>query len=440
MDDQVEKLKELGNGFMRYSQPDFSKAIAAYTEALAINESCHTVLANRSLAFFQLQKYDEALEDAEKAIKVIPNWPKGYVRKCAALNALKRNKEAQQTAQQGFLLMHSTSFCQEFVNQWLKACEEIYSDDNVAKLLPSDATELYQVMLTTSKEKGVRAMPIQGIRAISDVYCNIMFYCTASIFSPKFVPSDDAIKQYFIQIVGEFKRIMSLFGHGFDDSIMTWAELVGEPVDDYQSLMQKKVDAFKATKSFLAFLNTNLHVALFDIARPILVLIIMIMSTQMCTLNDANTGRYSIRHMMFMCLPLFESIVLAGTNSGSHYVNMLIGVVNTYNDMPTSLTRDEYSELEIYFEKLKSLIPRFAFEHQSSYEELQGHYYDVIGRAKTAMRSVDMEKTVSLTTQPSYSFDQAEQELERILRKPKELWTISDAENLMDISGKYSDV
>ena len=76
--------------------------------ALVLREPNNTVLfefsaptdyflyGNRSLSFYQLGKYDQALADAIRASEVKPDWAKAYFRKGAALQGLGRHEEAFQ--------------------------------------------------------------------------------------------------------------------------------------------------------------------------------------------------------------------------------------------------------------------------------------------------------------------------------------------------------
>ena len=121
--DSADLLKELGNICMKAQPPDYSKAILLYTEALAVDENNHLVLGNRSLANYKLGKFEDALTDAERAVCIAPKWAidkrlcnlvsiiyewtKGYLRKCAALDSLKRYEEVFEVAQNRFQLMHS---------------------------------------------------------------------------------------------------------------------------------------------------------------------------------------------------------------------------------------------------------------------------------------------------------------------------------------------
>ena len=88
----------------------------AYTEALSHDPTHHAVLSNRSLAYYKLGQYENALLDAEKAVSASPSWAKGYLRTCAALNMLQKHTDAQAVAEMGFRLMHSTALCRDFVS------------------------------------------------------------------------------------------------------------------------------------------------------------------------------------------------------------------------------------------------------------------------------------------------------------------------------------
>lgn len=50
--------------------------------------------SNRSAAYAKANKYDLALQDAEKTVQLKPDWGKGYSRKGAALAYLGRVEEA----------------------------------------------------------------------------------------------------------------------------------------------------------------------------------------------------------------------------------------------------------------------------------------------------------------------------------------------------------
>ncbi len=79
-------FKDQGNA--AFKNKDFASAVSLYTQALAETPSEHTILGNRAAAYHNMQKYQEALADAEKCIEVKPDWSKGFQRKAMAQQAL----------------------------------------------------------------------------------------------------------------------------------------------------------------------------------------------------------------------------------------------------------------------------------------------------------------------------------------------------------------
>lgn len=50
---------------------------------------CCRFFGNRSYCYYCLEQYPQALTDAERAIQLAPNWPKGYFRQGSALMGMK---------------------------------------------------------------------------------------------------------------------------------------------------------------------------------------------------------------------------------------------------------------------------------------------------------------------------------------------------------------
>ncbi len=55
---------------------DFDGALQCYTDAIAIDPENHVLFSNRCAAYMKEEKYDEALQDAEKTIKIKSDWVK----------------------------------------------------------------------------------------------------------------------------------------------------------------------------------------------------------------------------------------------------------------------------------------------------------------------------------------------------------------------------
>ena len=47
-------------------------------QGIAVDPKNHVLYSNRSAAYLKKDDYDKALEDAERAIEVKPDWPKVF--------------------------------------------------------------------------------------------------------------------------------------------------------------------------------------------------------------------------------------------------------------------------------------------------------------------------------------------------------------------------
>ncbi|CAF1422154.1 unnamed protein product [Rotaria magnacalcarata] len=99
MTSQVEELKAKANAAFSSGKND--EAISLYSQAIALDDKNHVLYSNRSAAYAKSNKYEEALQDAEKCISVKPDFVKGYSRKGAALSFLKRFDEAITVYEEG---------------------------------------------------------------------------------------------------------------------------------------------------------------------------------------------------------------------------------------------------------------------------------------------------------------------------------------------------
>lgn len=97
--DQSIKLKAKSfaiKGNEMAKQGEFQKAIEKFTEAIKFDYTDHRLYGNRSYCYDKINLFQDALDDAEKAIYLEPLWPKGYFRKGRALSGLKMYKEAEE--------------------------------------------------------------------------------------------------------------------------------------------------------------------------------------------------------------------------------------------------------------------------------------------------------------------------------------------------------
>ncbi|KAF7594379.1 Hsp90 cochaperone [Aspergillus hancockii] len=82
----ADALKAEGN--KAFSAKDYPTAIEKFTQAIAIEPENHILYSNRSAVYSAQAAYEQALEDANKATEIKPDWSKGWQRKGAAYRGL----------------------------------------------------------------------------------------------------------------------------------------------------------------------------------------------------------------------------------------------------------------------------------------------------------------------------------------------------------------
>jgi len=75
----MEELKNKGNS--EFKQNNLLRAIDYYNEALKFNEKKEILFSNISTAYLKLENYEEALNYAQKAIDLEPNYVKVNIQK-----------------------------------------------------------------------------------------------------------------------------------------------------------------------------------------------------------------------------------------------------------------------------------------------------------------------------------------------------------------------
>ena len=86
------EAKRKGNA--AFAAGEYSKAVKQFTMAIRMDKTNHVLFSNRSAAHAGLGKYEDALADAERCVRMMPKWGKGYGRKGAALIGLGQGGEA----------------------------------------------------------------------------------------------------------------------------------------------------------------------------------------------------------------------------------------------------------------------------------------------------------------------------------------------------------
>jgi len=91
--------KKKGNGF--YKAKAWDEAIAAYTEAIELDNTNHTFFSNRSACYAGKSDFENSLKDAKKVIEINPKFAKGYTRAGLALLKLEKFEESIEIYKQG---------------------------------------------------------------------------------------------------------------------------------------------------------------------------------------------------------------------------------------------------------------------------------------------------------------------------------------------------
>ena len=104
--------RERLEGNQRFGRGDWPGASACYeraAEAAGAAAIAHLAHANRSLCLLKMGRHSDALQAAEQAVAHKPEWPKGWARKAASLEALGRAADALLAAQRALTLEQSNA-------------------------------------------------------------------------------------------------------------------------------------------------------------------------------------------------------------------------------------------------------------------------------------------------------------------------------------------
>ena len=451
---RVEELKSKGNGYITSKPPQYKKAVEAYSEALSLDPTHHAVLSNRSLAYYKLGQYKNALLDAESAVSACPSWAKGYLRKCAALNMLQKHTDAQTVAEMGFRLMHSTALCRDFVFQWLKACEALYAIEKLPSLLPPGAAELCEIMIShwmrfrseTSADQSATFLP-SGLVIISKQYWEIFFHCLASRTSPSLALTHELMSMHLTSVADEFTRILGLFGHGMGPSLKDWVSSITNPAKTSMEL--------KSQPQIITYLKADLHETLYPLACSLFALAITVVCTRVYMLNLANTGFDSISAMLQACLVLFDNSILGIKEYVSIHLKVLTGLVDSYNRRYAPVNDKDCADIIKHCKKIESLLPTYAKSCSWEYKQMVGGYEKIVATAKglvlarqtgTAIpfqglsdhpQQMSLESALrDVEKHPDQVRNFATKQFQDVLSKPRTMVSLQDGEVLIQLTGK----
>ncbi|EDW03991.1 stress-induced-phosphoprotein 1 [Drosophila grimshawi] len=144
--DKVNELKEKGNTALNAEK--FDEAIAAYTEAIALDANNYVLFSNRSAAYAKAGKYREAYDDAEQTIALNPTWPKGYSRKGVAAAGLRDYMKAFAAYNDGlkhdpqsYMLLQGRQDITKSMFSYMQSQGEISMDVDLQPIFDTKSTE-----------------------------------------------------------------------------------------------------------------------------------------------------------------------------------------------------------------------------------------------------------------------------------------------------------
>jgi len=181
------EAKDKGNKF--FGNKQYDQAIEWYSKAIKLDPNDSAFYSNRCAAYMGMNKFEEALADAEQCVVLQPKWVKGYYRKGSALVSLGRHDEAVRAFRKGLECEPSNDDLRERLAEAER--EAKYSvkrfDDEGKPLSPAQiAKEEGNVMFRESKyekaiEKYSRAIQLAATEEEKAIYYSNRATCHAQL-------------------------------------------------------------------------------------------------------------------------------------------------------------------------------------------------------------------------------------------------------------------
>lgn len=132
----AEELKTQGN--KAFSAGNYADALNFFTKAIQLDGQNHVLFSNRSGCYVALHQYGDALSDADKCIRIKPDWVKGFVRRGAALHGMRRYPEAVEAYNAGIALDATNSACLQGIKD-VQMAESAEARNPIAKIFTPEA-------------------------------------------------------------------------------------------------------------------------------------------------------------------------------------------------------------------------------------------------------------------------------------------------------------
>lgn len=399
-------LKSKGNEY--FKQGHFELALEFYSKALEVLPSNHIALSNRSLTFYKLEKYNLALEDAEKCILANKSWAKGHLRKTAALNSLGKYKEAKESCIAGFILQDQ-SLCTIFVGEWLKA-----------------SRSLVNPRFDCLKQPPWSDVVPESSDLFCDDYCDVLLTVVYQRLSDAESMSHDTMSKCVLGSVSIAEHVLTEFRHPLALSLREWGEVAvikfeSQPKSKWKKLMD---DLQKKSSNAIAWFKNDLHRSLRQVLDPVLVLAISAMLVRGNSLCQAYTGHYSTEYLGYACVGFFEQGILSNSKYIAFNMAVLSMILNSYR-LRGALDENEVELIRGICHKLENLLHCLPKECRN-YDAIMQHYQHTV----KVFREICAKVVTGFTG--SHDPTEALSELELAMLKSDQ-----DPDMAMDVAVKY---
>ncbi|XP_018318631.1 protein unc-45 homolog B [Agrilus planipennis] len=157
--EEAQQLKEKGNEAFKNS--DWESAILYYTKAIKLAEKDERNLAifykNRAAAYLKQEKYEEALNDCNRSLEIIPTDPKTLFRRSQALENLGRFEEAYRDAREALNQEPNNKAIQPTLERLFKIVQE-RARENAQTVTKVESMSKIAFDICADKEKRETAM------------------------------------------------------------------------------------------------------------------------------------------------------------------------------------------------------------------------------------------------------------------------------------------
>lgn len=335
------ELKQKGN--QSFSKQEYTEAIEFYTQAIAVCPMEHTLFSNRSISYSKLGKFIEALADANRCIELKPNFARGYLRKCVALNGLGRYEEVLEPAQEGYKLRGSDAICEGCIQEWVHATEL-----------------LFKVKILELPEEIPPLIPSQ-CQIVSDDYLTILLNLLVARlnFTTTVVPLDLTVA-YLFKIFLELDRLLKLFAHSPSPLNEEWinAFFLASKLDPTTSKVHPTAIAafLKKSEELAAYLHNDVDHTLYPIISPVMFLAAMTVNIRCISLNCVAIDYHVVEVTAGACLVFFEKSLLSLPKYTELHVAMYKELLEGIALSNCSFSVTEITQYKNYISKLEFLI------------------------------------------------------------------------------------